>query len=349
LHLAYHFDLDTIILIQYSPYKRNTALPEGNDLNGSVYLITGGTGTLGTALTKHLLNQGHKVRAYARSEHGHERLQAQIPEDQKPRLSSLIGAVEDLQRLRRAVQGCDYVIHGAAQKVIGLCEYNPLSATQTNIVGSCNVIQACLDEKVKRAVLVSTDKASSPATLYGGTKFVAERLWLNGNRYSAGNEPHFVSVRYGNCWMSQGSVIHAWKKQAEAGAISITDPTCTRFHLTVPQAVEFVLAALAGAEPGELWVPKIPSYRLGDLAHAFRIAFGFEMQPNIIGLRNGEKRHESMISEDESCCLKLDDKNHFVLEPGVAHRKGGFSYNSGGNEWKLGVEALRQLIVESCT
>lgn len=311
----------------------------------STYLITGGTGSLGTALTKHLLSAGHKVRAYARSEHGHERLQAQIPEEQKPRLSSLIGAVEDLQRLRRAVQGADYVIHGAAQKVIGLCEYNPLSATQTNIVGSCNVIQACLDEEIPRAVLVSTDKASSPATLYGGTKFVAERLWLNANRYSAGNPPHFVAVRYGNVWASNGSVIHAWKKQAEAkGPIEITDPQCTRFHITLPQAVEFVLSALHEAGAGELRVPRLPSYRLGDLAHAFRQVFGLERQPSTSGLRLSEKLHESMISPDESSSLKAEDDTHFTLEPGVIHRKGGMSYTSGSNQHRLGVEALTEEI-----
>jgi len=313
----------------------------------TTYLITGGTGTLGTALTKLLLSQGHKVRVLARNEHGHQKLEAQIPQEQKPRLSSLVGAVEDLQRLRRAMYCCDYVVHAAAQKVIPLAEYNPVECVGTNITGTMNVINAAMESGVKKAVLVSTDKASGPATLYGGTKFVAERLWLNANRYSAGKEPHFVAVRYGNCWMSQGSVIHAWMKQAQYGAIEITDPTCTRFHLLISQAVAFVLDALHNAEPGELWVPRIPSYRLGDLAHAFRQVYKMDKQPSIIGLRMAEKRHESMISEDESSSIKREEDLHYILEPGVTHRKGGFSYNSGANEWKLNVESLKALIEES--
>jgi UDP-N-acetylglucosamine 4,6-dehydratase len=312
-----------------------------------VYLITGGTGSLGTELTKVLLAQGHKVRALARSEHGHERLRAQIPQELHPQLSSLVGAVEDLQRLHLASRGADYVIHAAAQKAIPLAEYNPRECTLTNIVGTLNVIDACLNNGVKRAVFVSTDKASAPATLYGFTKATAERLWLGANHYSAGNEPHFAAVRYGNCWMSQGSVLHVWKKQAEKGSIEITDPTCTRFHLMLSQAVAFVLEALHAANPGELWVPKIPSYRLGDLAHAFRLAHKIEQQPVINGLRLSEKRHESMISEDESASLKCEEDLHYVLEPGAVHRKGGFTYNSGANEWKLNVESLRLLIEET--
>lgn len=312
----------------------------------SVYLVTGGTGSLGTALTKHLLSAGHKVRAFARNEHGHERLSTSIPEVHRSDLSCLIGAVEDLERLKRAVHGCDYVIHAAAQKAIPLAEYNPTECVGTNIRGSCNVITACLGEgAVKRAVLVSTDKASSPATLYGGTKFVAERLWLNANRYSAGNPPHFVAVRYGNVWASNGSVIHAWKKQASSGqAIEITDPQCTRFHITLGEAVSFVLAALHGAAAGELWVPRLPSYRLGDLGQAYRTVFDLHNQPTISGLRLSEKLHESMISPDESSSLKAEDDSHYTLEPGVIHRKGGMSYTSGSNQHRLGVEALTEEI-----
>lgn len=313
----------------------------------SVFLITGGTGTLGTALTKLLLSQGHKVRVLARNEHGHERLRASVPQEQLPLLSSLVGTVESTDRMRRALHGVDFLIHAAAQKVIPLAEYCPAECVATNVGGTLSTLNAAIDAGIKRAVLVSTDKASSPATLYGGTKFVAERLWLNANRYSAGKEPHFVAVRYGNCWMSQGSVIHTWMKQAQYGAIDITDPTCTRFHLLVSQAVAFVLDALHNAEAGELWVPRIPSYRLGDLAQAFRQVYKLTKQPNIIGLRLSEKRHESMISEDESCSLKSEGEMHYVLEPGVIHRMAEMSYNSGGNEWKLGVTSLITLIEES--
>ena len=308
------------------------------------YLITGGTGSLGTALTLHLLAAGHKVRVYARNEHGHERLVQATPKAEQARLSSLIGAVEDRERLRRAFHGVDYVIHAAAQKAIPLAEYNPLECIGTNVHGSANVVAACMDAGVKRAVLVSTDKASSPATLYGGTKFVAERLWLNGNRYSAGNEPHFVAVRYGNVWGSNGSVLHAFRKASQSGSIEITDPQCTRFHIRLNQAVDFVLSALHKAHAGELWVPRLPSYRLGDLAAAFGIAHSLSKPPSVVGLRLSEKLHESMISPDESSSLKAEDDTHFTLEPGVIHRKGGFSYTSGSNTHRLGVEALTEEI-----
>lgn len=310
----------------------------------SVYLITGGTGTLGTALTKHLLSAGHKVRVLARNEHGHERLRAAIGADQIARLSNLIGAVEDSRRLAHAVRGVDFVIHAAAQKIIPLAEYNPIEAVGTNIQGTINVLNAACDAGVARAVFVSTDKASAPATLYGATKSVAERLWLNANRYSAGKEPHFVAVRYGNVWGSQGSVLHAWTKQAQFGHVEITDAQCTRFHITLAQAVQFVLEALRDAHPGELWVPRLPSYRLGDLAHAFRLVYGLSKQPEVVGLRLSEKLHESMISVDESSSLKAEEDHHYVLEPGVIHRKAGFQYTSGSNEHRLGVEALKEEI-----
>lgn len=328
-----------------------------------VYLITGGTGSLGTALTKLLLAQGHKVRVLARNEHRHEHLRQGIAEDLRPNLSNLIGSVEDSRRLEIALRGVDYVVHAAAQKSIPLAEYNPVECARTNIEGSINVIEGSIRSGVKRAVLVSTDKASSPATLYGGTKFVAERLWLNANRYSAGKEPHFVAVRYGNVFASQGSVIHAFVKQAQYGALEITDPNCTRFHIKLDQAVAFVLEALHRAGPGELWVPKLPTYRLGDFAHAFRIVYGLSKQPSITGLRLSEKLHESMISVDESPSLKGEEDGHYVLEPGVIHNylpesytrmirdhanipkmSKAWSYSSGTPGWALTVEALREEI-----
>lgn len=312
----------------------------------SVYLITGATGSLGTKLTRTLLSQGHKVRAYARNEHSHERLQKELPQEHLPRLSSLLGSVENRDRLRTALEGVEYVIHAAAQKVIPLCEYNPSECIQTNVIGSENVFRACMDTGVRRAVLVSTDKASAPCTTYGKSKALAESLWLNANRYSAGKEPHFVAVRYGNVWGSQGSVLHAWTKQAQYGSVEITDPQCTRFHIKLDQAIAFVLEALHVARAGELWVPRLPSYRLGDLAHAFRQVYGLEKQPSITGLRLSEKLHESMISVDESSSLKSEEDLHYTLEPGVIHRKQGFQYTSGQNEWRLGVEALKSEIQE---
>ena len=312
----------------------------------SVYLVTGGTGSLGTQLTKLLLSQGHKVRVLARNEHGHQKLQESIEGRYQVNLTNCIGDVQDRERVRLAARGVDFVVHAAAQKVIPLAETNPIECIKNNVLGSLSVLQGCLDEHVKRAVLVSTDKASAPATLYGFTKATAERAWLNANRYSAGKEPHFVAVRYGNVFASQGSVIHAWAKQAQFGALELTDPQCTRFHLKLDQAVAFVLQALHSAGPGQLWVPKLPSYRLGDLAHAFRIAYGLSKQPSITGLRLSEKLHESMISQDESPSLKAEEDLHYTLEPGVIHRKDRWEYNSGMNGWKLGVEALTEEIRE---
>jgi UDP-N-acetylglucosamine 4,6-dehydratase len=312
----------------------------------SVYWISGGSGSLGTALTLHLLKAGHKVRTFSRNQHNIEILQGKVPKEQLGNLSCHEGYVEDLERVKLSMEGVDYAVHAAAAKIIPACEYNPIQCINANITGSANVVMGAKHNHIKKAVLVSTDKASSPATLYGGTKFVAERLWLNANRYSAGKEPHFVAVRYGNVFASQGSVIHAFVKQAQYGHLELTDPQCTRFHLKLDQAVAFVLQALHSAGPGELWVPKLPSYRLGDLAHAFRIAYGLSKQPTITGLRLSEKLHESMISTDESASMRAEEDLHYTLEPGVIHRKGGFSYNSGANEWKLGVEALTEEIRE---
>ena len=193
-------------------------------------------------------------------------------------------------------------------------------------------------------MLVSTDKASAPATLYGGSKFLAERLWLGANRYSAGREPRFMAVRYGNVWGSRGSVLHAWKKQAQAGQIVITDVQCTRFHIKLEQAVSFVLDALDHGAAGELWVPKLPSYRLGDLASAFSSVYGMSKPAQVIGLRMGEKLHESMISVDESCSNTKSEPGHYVLEPGKVVDKGGWSYTSGSNTWRLSIEQLEKEI-----
>lgn len=312
------------------------------------YLITGATGFLGSSLTTHLLALGHKVRAYARSEHGHESLRALVKEEHLPRLSSLLGAVEDLDRLRLAMRGVDRVIHAAAQKVVPLGEYDPRSCIKTNVEGTMNVALACLEAKVKRAAFISSDKASAPATVYGACKLASERSWLGANRYSAGTSTEYVAVRYGNCWLSSGSVIHAWRKAEASGLpIQITDPNCTRFHITLKEACKLILDALEHADPGTLWIPRLPSYRLGDLGNAFRAAYGIQRQPQIMGLRMAEKLHESMISEDESPCVRSEDEGHYVLEPGKVYRKGRPAYTSGSNEWRLSVTALKGMIEES--
>ena len=315
--------------------------PEVKPGSLNTYLVTGGTGFLGTAIVKHLLSLGHKVRAYARNEHSHEALQRGVGEEARPRLSSLLGSVEDLRRLRRACRGVDYLIHAAAQKIVPLAEGDPGSCVQTNVEGTRNVIDACLDEGVKRAVFVSTDKASSPATLYGASKLCAERLWLGGNRYSAGKGSEFVACRYGNVWASKGSVLEAWEGRAAKGSgLQITDPKCTRFHITRTQAVELVLNALDHAHPGDLWIPKLPTYRIGDLCMAFRRAFNIPAQPEVTGLRMAEKLHEDLISPHESMACSGQDEEKYILTPGKVCEKGGWGYSSGTPSHQLGVDEL---------
>ena len=304
------------------------------------YLITGATGSLGTALTRRLLPQGHKVRAFARNEHSHERLIAALPAKDRPRLSSIVGDVRDIERLRLACDGVDVVIHAAAMKVIPLCEYNPQEAVATNVMGSANVARAVIDCDVSRAVLVSTDKARSPSTHYGSCKLAAERLWLASNAL-CGARPHpFVGVVYGNVFGSQGSILHTFREQSLAGRITITDARCTRFHITLAQAVDLVLSVVDDARPGEIWIPKIPSYRVVDFAEA--IAPG--LPHKVIGLRANEKVHELLISEDEAPYAR-EENGHYVMTPGVPAESHVEEVHSGRNPWKLSIEAIREEIV----
>jgi UDP-N-acetylglucosamine 4,6-dehydratase len=305
------------------------------------YLVTGGSGSLGTAITTLLLAEGHKVRALARNEHRLAELEQSIPISHRPNLSCLPGAVEDLPRLKRAMAGVDYVIHAAAMKRIDSCEYSPVEAIRTNIEGTRNVIDACIDAKVSKAVLVSSDKARAPSTLYGASKLCAERLWLAANRYLGDNGGIFTSVAYGNVWGSKGSVLHAFQSQSSTGALQVTDPRCTRFHITLDDAVKFVLLALRNADPGTLWIPRLPSYHIADLAHAFSAVYSLPAQPVVIGRRPGEKVNEDLVAENESQSVKLEDTWHFVVEPGVIHQKGGWRFCSDSDKSpKLTVEEL---------
>jgi FlaA1/EpsC-like NDP-sugar epimerase len=305
-----------------------------------VYLVTGGTGSLGTALAKRLLTDGHKVRTYSRNEHSIERLVAALPKIHHERLSTCMGDVRDLRRLRRAARGCDTVIHAAAQKIVPLAEYDPLECLKTNAMGTANVADACLDEGVERALLVSTDKASAPSTLYGATKLAAERVWLAANRYRPYRQP-FRAVRYGNVWGSNGSVIWTFLRQYEAGQpFTVTDPKMTRFHLRMDHAVSLVLSALELAA-GELLIPKLPSYMVGDLAAA--IDPHWEMTET--GRRPGEKMAESLISEHESpYAVDQPEHNRYVLTPGTVQQKGDWEYTSSTNQWRLNGEQLLEEI-----
>lgn len=308
-----------------------------SQLEKATYAITGASGSLGTALTHHLLAQGHKVRGLARNEHRLAALRDSVPVEQRERLSVMCGDVTDRYRMARAFSRADYVIHAAAMKSVPQCEYDPGEAVKINIEGTQNVADACIDVGVKRAVFISSDKACSPHNLYGMTKATGERLWLACNRYSAGVGTEFVAVRYGNCWGTNGSVIRKWMENGD-GRLLLTDGQCTRFHLRLSGALELVLSVLRCGETGSLYVPFLPSYRLEDLAEAFST----DLPRETIGLRPGEKLHEQMVNEHEA--------RHAVREGGriridpMIEGSGVVEYDSGRNEWRLSVEELRKEI-----
>ena len=289
----------------------------------ATYAISGATGSIGTLLTKHLISQGHKVRGIARSEPAHLKLMEAVKSDL---YSPMIGDVRDKERLLRAFDGVDVVLHTAAIKVIPLCAYNPLDSIKTNVIGTANVVEACLDRKVKKAVFISSDKATSPSTAYGAQKLCAEHLWLESNRYCGDSPGIFRAVRYGNVWGSAGSILHTFKTMAQRGEVTITDKRCTRFHFKLKDAVKLVLKGL-DQEPGTLTVPKLPSYNVMDVA----AVLAPKAEIKFIGLRANEKIHEAMISEDESPYI-VDDSTDYTLKfngPGVHPR---FTYSSGGQK-----------------
>lgn len=259
-----------------------------------VYVLLGGTGTLGKELTRQLLRATDgRIRILARGEHRLNEMRREFSDD---RLSFFVGDVRDRLRLRRALEGADYVFHLAALKHVHTCEYDVLEAVRTNIDGTANVVEACIDAGVKRAVLVSTDKAVEPTTTYGATKMMAERIFVHGNSYSGGKYPEFYAVRYGNVMASQGSVLKTWKDQAEHGQpLTIVDPKMTRFWWTVEEAARFVQQSMTYARLGDIYVPLLPACSLGDLAEI--VAPGAETAS--IDGHPFEKVHEDLISACE--------------------------------------------------
>ncbi|MGZ4427887.1 MAG: UDP-N-acetylglucosamine 4,6-dehydratase (inverting) [Nocardioidaceae bacterium] len=280
-------------------------------LNGSSILVTGGTGSFGKAFTRYALDHLNPKRLVIFSRDELKQYETRQLFDDDPRLRWFIGDVRDEKRLYRAMHGVDYVVHAAALKQVDTAEYNPFEFVRTNVVGSQNVIEACIDTGVKKAVALSTDKASSPINLYGATKLTADKLFVTGNSYAAAYETRFAVVRYGNVMGSRGSVIPFFRKLAERGqSLPITDLRCTRFFITLPEAVQFVVDSFDLMQGGELYVPRIPSMKITDLAQA--IAPGARMHD--AGLRPGEKLHEEMISPEEGRrALRFEDR--FVLEP----------------------------------
>ena len=285
-------------------------------LEGSSILITGGTGSFGKALITRLLSDisPKRIVVYSRDELKQWEVRQQFGDD--PRLRWFIGDVRDLPRLQRAMHQVDYVVHAAALKQVDTGEYNPFEFVKTNVLGSQNVVEASIDAGVKKVVALSTDKASSPINLYGATKLTADKIFILGNHYAAAYPTRFSVVRYGNVTGSRGSIIPKFRALHAAGeSLPITDLRCTRFLITLPQAVQMVLDTFEMMQGGELVVPHIPSHMVTDLAQA--IAPGAAMHD--IGLRPGEKLHEEMISPEEGrrAVIVMDGK-YFVLEPELA-------------------------------
>ena len=283
------------------------------DWSKKVVLITGGTGSFGKKLTRILLDEYNpsKVIVFSRDELKQHEMRTSGYD--APNLRYFIGDVRDLDRLRRAFEGVDIVIHAAALKQVPACEYNPMEAIKTNILGSSNVIDAALDVGVERVIALSTDKAVNPVNLYGATKLAAEKLFIQSNSYAGGRKTRFACVRYGNVVGSRGSVVPVFLRQRENGEITITDDRMTRFWISLEQGVRFVIRCAEQMHGGEVFVPKIPSMSIIGLAKAIAP----EAIVNVIGIRPGEKLHEVLISEDEArTTVELEDM--YVVQPAEA-------------------------------
>jgi UDP-N-acetylglucosamine 4,6-dehydratase len=266
------------------------------DLCGATVLLTGGTGSFGHAFVERAIREWPDivVRVYSRDELKQSEMRERFGERN---LRFLIGDVRDRIRMARAAEGCDVIVHAAAMKQVPACEYNPFEAVRTNVLGAQHVVDAAIDSKVPKVVALSTDKAVNPVNLYGATKLCAEKIFVQGNAYAAQSATRLACVRYGNVVGSRGSVVPIFRQQiAERGRLTITDERMTRFWITLPQAVDLVVHALAAMEGGEIFIPKIPSMRVVDLAEA--MAPGTPR--DIIGIRPGEKLHELLLTADES-------------------------------------------------
>ncbi|RZU33053.1 UDP-N-acetylglucosamine 4,6-dehydratase (inverting) [Blastococcus saxobsidens] len=318
-------------------------------LAGASVLVTGGTGSFGKAFVRRALDLGaRRVVIFSRDELKQSDMRAAFTHDE--RLRWFIGDIRDRERLRRAMHGVDLVIHAAALKQVDTAEYNPVEYIRTNVNGSENVVEAAIDAGVRKVVALSTDKASSPINLYGATKLCADRLFISANHYAAHQETRFSVVRYGNVMGSRGSVIPLFRRLAAEGKpLPLTDRRMTRFWITLPQAVDFVVTSLDRMHGGELYVPRIPSTRLLDLVEA--VAPGAETVE--VGIRPGEKLHEEMIAADDSRRTVLTGDRYVITpylagwgyEPPVGEQvPDGFAYRSDTNDLLLTVEELRALI-----
>lgn len=325
-------------------------------LNGKNILITGGTGSFGKQCTKMILEQyaPKKLVIFSRDELKQYEMSQVF---NQPIMRYFLGDVRDQSRLKRALEDIDVVIHAAALKQVPAAEYNPFECIKTNVLGAQNLIEACLDTDVQRVVALSTDKAAAPINLYGATKLCSDKLFVAANNIKGSRNIRFSVVRYGNVMGSRGSVIPFFLEQRAKGVLPITDPEMTRFNISLREGVEMVLWAIEHAWGGEVLVPKIPSYRITDLA----TAIGPECEQDIIGLRPGEKIHEEMITASDSFNTVDLGLYYAILPAGASYnmknycaRTGaqkvspGFCYNSGSNPHFLSVDDLRVLIHSQC-
>lgn len=323
------------------------------NLNNSTILLTGGTGSFGNAFVRKVLtvSDPRRVIVFSRDEMKQWEMAKHFESDSRVRF--FVGDVRDRDRMYRAVDGVDYVVHAAATKIVPTAEYNPFEAVKTNILGAMNVVDACIDMGVKKVVALSTDKASSPINLYGATKLASDKLFISGNHYAGQKKTRFSVVRFGNVMGSRGSVIPFFIEKAGNGEpLPITDSNMTRFMITLPDAVSLVLEAFEDMKGGEIYVRKIPSMGILDIARAVAP----ESQTQIVGIRPGEKLHEQMIGEEESSHT-YEYERYFKILPAVnswdttvnlaeggSRVAPGFTYASNTNSEWMSVEALRDWV-----
>ncbi|MBK6850102.1 MAG: UDP-N-acetylglucosamine 4,6-dehydratase (inverting) [Burkholderiales bacterium] len=325
-------------------------------LNNKSILITGGTGSFGKAFVKTVLERYPQVRrvvVFSRDELKQFEMGQLFPERNYPAMRYFIGDVRDVDRLRRAFEGVDIVVHAAALKQVPAAEYNPFECIKTNVLGAQNIIEACLDSNVERLVALSTDKAAAPINLYGATKLCSDKLFVAANNIKGSRSIRFSVVRYGNVMGSRGSVIPFFMAKRKGGVLPITDPAMTRFNISLQEGVDMVLWSIEHAWGGEVLVPKIPSYRITEVA----TAVAPECRQEVIGVRPGEKIHEEMITSSDSYNTVDLGKYYAILPAGGAYSideycrdnnaarvAPGFAYDSGSNPEFLTVDQMRVLI-----
>jgi UDP-N-acetylglucosamine 4,6-dehydratase len=321
------------------------------DWKGRVVLVTGGTGSFGRKFIEVMLNEYHPAKVIVFSRDELKQHEMRLGGFDHPSLRYFIGDVRDRERLRRAMHGVDILVHAAALKQVPACEYNPMEAVKTNILGSSNVIEAAIDANVERVLALSTDKAVNPINLYGATKLAAEKLFIQSNAYAGGTATRFSCVRYGNVAGSRGSVIPMFVRQRENGKLTITDERMTRFWISMEQGVRFVIGCIEQMYGGEVFIPKLPSVKVVDLARAIAPQAKLE----VIGIRPGEKLHEVLIHEDEARLSVALDEMYIVQPTTVSwfgrewNQRGkplpeGFRYSSETNPEWLDVEQIRSIV-----